>query len=80
MVIQGVASLTDEDDPGDPGADAFNQLRLDDLEKPGDWPKGKNWGTLTIDASCTPAEITYPTDLKLLNEARESTEPITDDL
>ena len=80
MVIQGVASLTDEDDPGDPGADAFNQLRLDDLEKPGDWPEGKNWGTLTIDASCTPADITYPTDLKLLNEARESTERIIDDL
>jgi hypothetical protein len=48
--------------------------------KPADWPEGKNWGTLTIDASCTPADITYPTDLKLLNEARESTERIIDDL
>ena len=40
----------------------------------------RSWGTLTIDASCTPADITYPTDLKLLNEARESTERIIDDL
>ena len=48
--------------------------------KPADWPEGKPWGTLTIDASCTPADITYPTDLKLLNEARESTERIIDDL
>lgn len=40
----------------------------------------ENWGTLSIDASCTPADITYPTDLKLLNEARESTERIIDDL
>ena len=48
--------------------------------KPADWPEVKNWGTLTIDASCTPADITYPTDLKLLNEARESTERIIDDL
>jgi hypothetical protein len=31
-----------------------------------------------IEASCTPAVITYPTDLKLLNEARESTEWIID--
>ncbi len=45
-----------------------------------DWPKGKPWGTLTIDASCTPADITYPTDLKLLNEARNSTDRIIDDL
>jgi hypothetical protein len=35
---------------------------------------------LSIDASCTPADITYPTDLKLLNEARESTDRIIDDL
>jgi IS5 family transposase len=46
--------------------------------KPTDWPEGKPWGTLTIHASCTPADITYPTDLKLLNEARESTERIID--
>ena len=40
----------------------------------------KNWGTLTIDASCTPADMTFPTDLKLLNEVRESIEPRLDDL
>jgi IS5 family transposase len=80
MVIEAVASRSDGDDPGEPAADAENQLTLDDLVKPADWPEGKNWGTLTIDASCTPADITYPTDLKLLNEARESTERIIDDL
>ena len=80
MVIEAVTTLSDEDDSGDPDADAGNQLSLDDLVKPVDWPEGKNWGTLTIDASCTPADITYPTDLKLLNEARCSTERIIDDL
>lgn len=45
-----------------------------------DWPEGKRWGTLTIDASCTPADITYSTGLKLLNETSESTEQIIDDL
>lgn len=80
MVMEAVASLPDDDDTDDPDADAGNQLSLDDFVKPADWPEGKNWGTLTIDAPCTPADFTYPTDLKLLNEARESTERIIDDL
>jgi hypothetical protein len=80
MLMETVASLSDDDDPGDPGVGDGTQLSLDDLVKPADWPEGKNWGTLSIDASCTPADITYPTDLKLLNEARESTERIIDDL
>jgi len=37
-------------------------------------------GKLLIDATCTPADITYPTDLKILNDAREKTERIIDDL
>jgi hypothetical protein len=80
MVIEAVSSLQDDDDSDDPGADAGTQISIDDFVKPADWPEGKNWGTLTIDASCTPADITYPTDLKLLNEARMSTERIIDDL
>jgi hypothetical protein len=80
MVIEAVSSLPDDDDSDAPGADAGTQISLDEFVKPADWPEGKNWGTLTIDASCTPADITYPTDLKLLNEARESTERIIDDL
>jgi IS5 family transposase len=80
MVIEAMSTLSDEHDSGDPGADAGNQPSLDDLVKPDDWPEGKNWGTLTINASCTPADITYPTDLELLNVARESTEQIIDNL
>ena len=37
-------------------------------------------GQLIIDASCAPADITYPTDLKLLNHARKLTESIIDQL
>jgi transposase, IS5 family len=37
-----------------------------------------NKGKLIVDATCTPADITYPTDLSLLNEAREKTEEIID--
>ncbi len=37
-------------------------------------------GQLLIDATCVPADITYPTDLKLLNAAREKTEAMIDHL
>lgn len=40
----------------------------------------QNKGKLLIDATCTPADIRYPTDLSLLNEAREKTEKIIDKL
>ena len=37
-----------------------------------------NKGNLIVDATCTPADITFPTDLKLLNNAREKSEKIID--
>ena len=40
--------------------------------------KPENKGKLLVDATCAPADITYPTDLKLLNRAREKTEEIID--
>jgi len=43
--------------------------------------EGKNCtksGKLILDATCTPADIQYPTDTRLLNEAREKLEEIID--
>ena len=37
-----------------------------------------NRGKLIIDATCAPADISYPTDLGLLNKARVHTEKILD--
>jgi transposase, IS5 family len=37
-----------------------------------------NNGKLIVDATCTPADIAYPTDLNLLNDAREKTEAMID--
>jgi hypothetical protein len=37
-----------------------------------------NKGKLIVDATCTPADVAYPTDLNLLNEAREKTEAMID--
>ena len=80
MVIEAVSSHTDDHDSDVPGADAGKLISLEVFVKPADSPEGKNWGTVTIDASCTPADITYPPDLRLLNETRESTERIINDL
>lgn len=38
----------------------------------------KNEGKLILDATCAPADIRYPTDLELLNQARQGTEKILD--
>jgi hypothetical protein len=39
-----------------------------------------NQGKLVLDATCAPADIRYPSDLSLLNEARENTEEIIEEL
>lgn len=39
-----------------------------------------NQGVLLLDATCAPADVAYPTDLNLLNEAREKLENILDTL
>ena len=38
----------------------------------------ENRGKLILDASCAPADISYPTDLNLLNQGRQQTEKIID--
>jgi hypothetical protein len=38
----------------------------------------KNKGQLIIDATCTPADIRYPTDMSILNEARMNAENFID--
>jgi hypothetical protein len=42
--------------------------------------KQTNQGSLLIDATCAPADLRHPTDLSLLNEAREVTEILIDAL
>ncbi len=41
-------------------------------------PELPNRGKLILDASCAPADISYPTDFGLLNQARKQTETIID--
>ncbi|MBE1556824.1 hypothetical protein [Sporosarcina limicola] len=39
-----------------------------------------NQGKLLLDATCAPSDITYPTDIGLLNKSREKLEKIIDTL
>lgn len=70
---QAVTSQT-ESSPQDDGSDSKQDASDDDAPSDGT----NNSGKLIIDATCTPADITFPTDLKLLNEAREKTEEISE--
>ena len=47
-----------------------------DDDNTNDLPSNK--GKMIVDATCTPADIAYPTDISLLNEAREKSEEIID--
>ncbi len=50
----------------------------DDSSDSGSSGGNNHKGQLLVDATCTPADIRFPTDLSLLNEAREKTEEIID--
>ena len=47
-------------------------------DSPDDDEPPMNQGQLVLDATCAPADIRYPTDLNLLNQAREVSEEILD--
>jgi len=50
----------------------------DEDDDPGEPPSNK--GKLVLDATCAPADIRYPSDLSLLDEARENTEEMIEEL
>lgn len=59
-------------------AKAMEQIPETSVTSSDDDDTASNNGKLIVDATCAPADITYPTDLKLLNEAREKSEEIID--
>lgn len=52
----------------------------DDKDDDSDVPGSKKEGKLLVDATCAPADIRYPTDMSLLDEARVKTEKMIDTL
>ena len=63
-----------------PGSPEESTSESDDDSDPPDPPSSVNQGQLIVDASCAPADIHYPTDLDLLNQAREHSERLIDEL
>ncbi len=72
-VIRSAGSESDEDDDSDSGFPSSDQPAQTGSDK-----ASSNQGTLLKEATCVPADIRYPTDLSLLNEAREVTEKLID--
>ncbi len=54
--------------------------KQDDKDDPNDKNDPPNSGTLILDATCCPADIAYPQDTDLLNQARENVEKTVDEL
>ena len=50
------------------------------IEKDGKNKPDGNSGTLIVDATCAPQNISYPQDTNILNEARKATDNIIDDI
>ena len=69
------ANASDDDELGGSSHGSDDAAHTDGRESEQEPP---NSGSLLMDASCTPADIRYPTDLSLLNEARKKTEAIID--
>lgn len=66
------------DDQNQPPGTGSNQTKFE--VKAEATEKNGNHGTLILDATCAPSDIKYPTDLGLLNEAREKLEAMVDAL
>ena len=65
-----------EDDDASPSDSTDEGEKEEESEEKSEEPV--NSGTLILDATCVPQDIRYPTDLGLLNEARESLEAMID--
>lgn len=65
-----------DDDDGSNDAGGQGARSMEGEEVPD--PNVKKSGTLLLDATCTPADIHYPTDLWLLNNTREALEEVID--
>lgn len=58
----------------------INEMILEHCHDDDDRGNGGNCGTMIVDATCAPSNIRYPQDASLLNEARENTEKLLDEL
>jgi len=74
VIVQAALRKESNADKGGSG----NSGSTDEPSQGEEGVSSENRGIMIIDASVAPADITYPTDLNLLNEAREKLEGILD--
>lgn len=75
LTQEQTTDVRDQDDNGDDNNDSMTDNCNDNSDNS---PSAPNQGKMIVDATCTPADMAYPTDLSLLNEAREKSEEIID--
>ena len=79
-----IAAYNAPDDPTDGDSDNSNSGDSGNTETTNADQAGstesENKGTLILDATCAPQNISYPQDINLLNEARENLESIIDQI
>lgn len=81
--LQAAAPAAEEptdDDHQPPSEESTQEANTQTTSAQRDTQASTNRGKLIADATCAPADIRYPTDISLLNEARENTEEIIDKL
>lgn len=57
-----------------------NATKEESTKDDDDQPKPQNQGTMIVDATCAPSQIKFPQDTELLNQARECTEKLIDEI
>jgi len=82
IALASLPSADEEDDSQeDNSADNDDSADHQDANSPPEHKQtNTNRGKLLADATCAPADIRFPTDTSLLNEAREKTEALIDSL
>ena len=78
MMIEFNLPENNEDDDSD--NNSHSDSGEDAESKESEKSEADNKGTLILDATCAPQNISYPQDINLLNEARENLESIIDDI
>ncbi|WP_251672118.1 MULTISPECIES: IS5 family transposase, partial [unclassified Sporosarcina] len=71
---------SDDSDDDEPMGGNGNCAATSTILVPGDSSPVYKQGKLLIDATCAPSDIAYPTDIGLLNQAREKLEKMIDSL
>ena len=75
IMIEINEMIIDYNSPDDPGPGNGGGS---DSQEPSD--ERENSGTIILDATCAPQNVSYPQDVNLLNEARENLEGMIDEL